>query len=213
MASVTTSRVLVADDVKDSADTIVELLATQGIEGRAVYDGRDALRLAETWRPDGAVLDLALPGLSGYELARELRGRFGEQIRLVAYTGWSGAREQARGCGFDEFLVKPVDPATLLIALGRPIADLVRRSVEVRIEQLRRQIELGHSLLKHGLTRPEALGVICAFLERAFHACRTTMADLPVGNDARQQLEQDLDEIERLIERARSGHPPDSPVP
>ena len=50
----TTSRVLVADDVKDSADTLADLLAAQGLEARAVYDGRDALRLAETWRPDGA---------------------------------------------------------------------------------------------------------------------------------------------------------------
>jgi CheY-like chemotaxis protein len=209
VSPVTASRVLVADDVKDSADTVVELLATQGIEARAVYDGLEALKLAESWHPDSAVLDLALPGLSGYELARELRGRFGEEIRLVAYTGWSGAREQARGCGFDEFLVKPVDPATLLIALGRPIADLVRRSVEVRVEQLRRQIELGHSLLKHGFARPEALGVISAFLERAFHACRTTMADLPMGSEARRQLEQDLDGIERLIALARSGNPPE----
>ena len=202
------SRVLVADDVEDSADTVAELLAIQGIEARAVYDGQHALELARSWQPDGAILDLALPGLTGYELAQELRGRFGDGIRLVAYTGWSGARERARGCGFDEFLVKPVDPATLLLALGRPIADLVQRSMDARVDQLRRQIDLGHSLLQHALARPEAVGVICAFLERAFHACRQTLADLPIDSSTHRQIEQELARIEQRIALARAGKPP-----
>src|SRR5688500_100033 len=59
------TRVTVADDVCDSADTVAQLLAAQGIEARAVYDGHQALALAESWRPDGAILDLGLPGLTG----------------------------------------------------------------------------------------------------------------------------------------------------
>jgi CheY-like chemotaxis protein len=199
------SRVLVADDVKDSADTLAELLAAQGVEARAVYDGHAALRLAQSWQPNGAVLDLALPGLTGFELARELRGRFGETIRLVAYTGWAGEREKARACGFDEFLVKPVDPATLLLALGRPVSEMVSRSLAVRLEQMERQLQLGHSLLDHGMARPEALAVICGFLERAFRACRETLAGMPLADDERNRLQRELDRIEARLAQVRGG--------
>ena len=200
------TRVLVADDVCDSADTLAQLIAAQGIEARAVYDGREALALAESWRPDGAILDLGLPGLTGYELARELRGRFGRRIRLVAYTGWAAdsARERALEAGFEEFLVKPAEPALLLLALGKPMADLVRRPTDVRIEQLLRQIELGESLLRHGRARPEALGVICSFLERAFHACRSSLPDLPLSAEERRRIEHALDRMGSEIAGARS---------
>ena len=208
MRSAAASRVVVADDAHDSADTVAELLATQGIEARAVYDGRAAVELAHAWNPDGAILDLALPGLTGYEVARDLRGRFGRDIRLVAYTGCAHdpARDEATQSGFDEFLLKPVEPAQLLLALGKPIAELVRRSVHAQVEQLQRQIELGDSLLRHGLARPEALTVICSFLERAFHACRESLSDLPLDYAQRTKLECDLDGIEARIARARSVH-------
>ena len=202
---VAATRVLVADDVCDSADTVALLIATQGIEARAVYDGHQALELAESWSPDGAILDLGLPGLTGYDLARELRRRFDRRIRLVAYTGWAGdsARERALEAGFDEFLVKPAEPALMLLALGKPMADLVRRPTDSRVEQLHRQIELGESLLRHGLARPEALGVICGFLERAFHACRSSLADLPLSTEERRRLELALDRMATRISGAR----------
>jgi CheY-like chemotaxis protein len=202
------TRVLVADDVRDSADTVAQLLWAQGMEARAVYDGQEALEVARHWQPDGAVLDLGLPGLTGLELAREFRGRFGGGIRLVAYTGWAGdsTRDQALEAGFDYFLIKPADPAQLLLALGKPLAGLVRRSVDARVEQFHRQIELGDSLLKHGLARPEALGVICAFLDRAFHACRIALPDLPVSAAERQGLEEALDGITDRIAAARQRH-------
>jgi CheY-like chemotaxis protein len=208
MAPAEPKRVLVADDVRDSADTVAELLAAQGLEARAVYDGCEALRVADTWHPDGAVLDLGLPGLTGYEVARELRGRFGRAIRLVAYTGYTGdsEREQATQAGFDGFLVKPAEPALLLLALGKPMADLVRRSVDARVEQLYRQIELGESLLRHGLARPEALSVICSFLERAFHACHATLPELPISDEERRRLEQQIAGLESLIAQARTRH-------
>jgi CheY-like chemotaxis protein len=200
------TRVIVADDVCDSADTVAQLLGAQGIEARAVYDGHQALALAESWRPDGAILDLGLPGLTGYELARELRGRFARSIRLVAYTGWAAdsARKEAIEAGFDDFLVKPAEPALLLLALGKPMADLVRRSMDARVEQLHRQLELGESLLRHGLARPEALGVICGFLERAFHACRSSLPDLPLSNEERRRLEHALDRMAAEIAAARN---------
>jgi CheY-like chemotaxis protein len=202
------SRVVVADDVQDSADTVAELLSAQGIEARAVYEGREAVKLAHAWNPDGAVLDLALPGLTGYEVAGKLRERFGTGIRLVAYTGYATdeVREKARLSGFDDFLVKPVEPTQLLLALGKPITDLVRRSLDLRVEQLRRQIELGHRLLEHGLARPEALSVICAFLERAFHSCRESLRDLPLEEAERDRLASEISRVEARIEHARKVH-------
>ena len=202
------TRIIVADDVRDTADTVAMLLDAQGFETRAVYDGRQALSVAEAWHPDGAVLDLALPGLTGYEVARALRLRYGQGIRLVAYTGWAGdvERDHATQAGFDGFLVKPADPVMLLKALGKPMAELARRSTDARVEQLQRQIELGDSLLRHGLARPEALGVICSFLDRAFHACRATLPDLPIDAAERHRLEAELDQIAGRIARARQSH-------
>lgn len=200
-------RVIVADDVRDSADTIAELLAGHGLETRAVYDGREAIRVAESWEPDGAVLDLGLPGVSGFEVARQLRGRYGSKVRLVAYTGWAGDsdRKRAMDAGFDGFLVKPADPPTILLALGLSSAGPVRRSVHPLVIQLERQVALGESLLKHGQAHPEALDLICAFLARAFDACRETLPDLPINDDERRRLAASLDDIVVRIAKAKSG--------
>ena len=199
------SRVIVADDVRDSADTIAELLAGHGLETRAVYDGREAIRVAESWEPDGAVLDLGLPGVSGFEVARQMRGRYGRKVRLVAYTGWAGDsdRQRAMDAGFDGFLVKPADPPTILLALGLSPAGPVRRSVDPQVVQLERQIALGESLLKHGQAHPEALDVICSFLARAFDACRETLPDLPASDAERRRLAAELDDIAGRIAKAR----------
>jgi CheY-like chemotaxis protein len=198
-------RIIVADDVRDSADTIAELLAGQGLEARAVYDGHEAIRVAEAWRPDGAVLDLGLPGLSGYEVAREFRSRYGRKLRLVAYTGWAADsdRQRAMDAGFDGFLVKPADPPTIFLALGLSMGGLVGRSLDARVVQLERQIALGDSLLRHAAARPEALDVICAFLLRAFDACRETLPDLPVSDGERRRLAESLDDIVVRIGKAK----------
>ena len=110
------ARVLVADDVRDSADTVALLLAERGYETRAVYDGNAVLALAEKWQPRCAVLDLSLPGMSGFDCARQLRQRFGANIRLLAYTGWGGAvdHDKALEAGFDAVVVKPADAADLI---------------------------------------------------------------------------------------------------
>jgi two-component system OmpR family response regulator len=178
------------------------------METRAVYDGRHVLALAESWKPDGAVLDLGLPGLTGLEVARELRTRYGKGIRLVAYTGWAAdkVRDEAMDAGFDGFLVKPAHPAELLLALGKPVADLIRRSIDARAEQFRRQIDLGHTLLEHGIAHPDALEVICGFLERAFHACRDGLPELPVMPAERAKLELELERILQRIATVRQRH-------
>ena len=200
-------RVIVADDVRDSADTIAELLESQGLETRAVYDGHEAVRLAEAWQPDAAVLDLGLPGLSGYEVARELRRLYGSKPRLVAYTGWAGDADRTRAmeAGFDGFLVKPADPPTIFLALGLCSSGPGGRRLDARVAQLERQIALGDSLLEHGASHPEALDVICAFLLRAFEACRETLPDLPVSDSERQRLAASLDDMLGRVARARKA--------
>jgi PAS domain S-box-containing protein len=115
-------RVMVADDNHDAADTLCRLLALYGYEARPAYDGDSALELCEAFRPDVAVLDIGMPGRSGYDVARRLRARRGKDLRLIALTGWGSEADvqRARDAGFDRHLTKPVDPALLneIIAAG-----------------------------------------------------------------------------------------------
>jgi PAS domain S-box-containing protein len=109
-------RVLVVDDNQDAADVLAEALNAAGYHARAAYDGPAALEVARTFRPRVAMLDLGLPVMDGFELARHLR-RLPETegIRLVAVTGYGQAadREQSRDAGFEEHLVKPLDFTTV----------------------------------------------------------------------------------------------------
>jgi signal transduction histidine kinase len=115
-------RVLVVDDNVDAAQTLAALLGTDGYEVRTAPDGAQALRTLESFDADVAILDIGLPAMSGYELARRLRGdaRFA-RLRLVALTGYGRDpdRERALRSGFDEHLVKPVGAERLLDVLGR----------------------------------------------------------------------------------------------
>jgi two-component system CheB/CheR fusion protein len=102
--------IVVVDDHFDSAEMLALLLADHGHTTRFSTLGSDALRLIDERAPDVLVLDLSLPELDGYELARVVRGRFGERIRLVALTGFNTpeARELAEWAGFDAFVAKPL---------------------------------------------------------------------------------------------------------
>jgi CheY-like chemotaxis protein len=105
-------RILVVDDNRDSAESLAMLLRVRGHEVRTAYDGQQALAAAEDYRPGVVILDIGLPGLDGYGVARALRATplFRDAL-LVALTGY-GAEEDRRACyraGFDAHLVKPVD--------------------------------------------------------------------------------------------------------
>ncbi len=118
-------RVLVVDDNADAADSLATLLRVQGHEVHAAADGPGALREVEGWRPQVVLLDIGLPGMDGYEVARRLREQAGwEQVLLVAVTGYGQEedRRKALEAGFDAHLVKPADPGVLqeLLARGRP---------------------------------------------------------------------------------------------
>jgi len=105
-------RVLVVDDNTDSADSLSMVLKFDGHETRAVYTPQDALAQVAVFRPDLVLLDIGLPDIDGYEVARRIRKLDGgERVRLVALTGYgqSDDRERARAAGFDGHLVKPVD--------------------------------------------------------------------------------------------------------
>jgi CheY-like chemotaxis protein len=105
-------RVLLVDDNPDSSEPLSLLLQTKGFETRLSIDGEEALSVADEFRPDCVLLDLGLPGMDGYEVARRLRQQpYGRDLVLVALTGWQGRdiRARAADAGFDYHLVKPVN--------------------------------------------------------------------------------------------------------
>jgi CheY-like chemotaxis protein len=108
--------VLIADDNAEFADSLAALLGARGHEVRVAHDGAQALREVETFTPEFALLDIGMPKVHGYELARRLRERAATaNCVLVAVTGWGQEddRRRAREAGFDRHLVKPVDPSDI----------------------------------------------------------------------------------------------------
>nr|WKF61599.1 Sensor histidine kinase TmoS [Paraburkholderia busanensis] len=115
-------RVLVVDDNRDAADSLSMLLTLQGHTTEVAYSGDEALLRAQTFRPDVALLDIGLPGMSGYELAQRFRATPGlDAVRLVAVTGYGQPEDyqRTREAGFDDHLVKPVEQAALQRSLSR----------------------------------------------------------------------------------------------
>ncbi|MFO0581641.1 MAG: ATP-binding protein [Anaeromyxobacter sp.] len=115
-------RVLVVEDNADAAETLVEVLKLLGHEARWAPDGPAALALAERFAPDVVLLDIGLPEMDGYEVARRLRASArGETLQIVAVSGYGQLEDQerARAAGFDLHLTKPVEPASLARAVGR----------------------------------------------------------------------------------------------
>jgi two-component system CheB/CheR fusion protein len=109
-------RILVVDDNVDAAESMADLLALLGNEIAIAHDGPEALRIAPTFNPDICVVDIGLPAMDGYELARRLRDScLAEGARLIAVTGYGQAtdRQRSREAGFDAHLVKPVNPDVL----------------------------------------------------------------------------------------------------
>jgi two-component system CheB/CheR fusion protein len=114
-------RVLVVDDELDLALTLAELLRTQGHEVEVAHDGQAALDCASSFAPDVVLLDLGLPGMNGYELARRLRERLGAAPRLVAVSGYPRDDRRTREAGFDDHVIKPPTPEQLAAVLAAPL--------------------------------------------------------------------------------------------
>jgi CheY-like chemotaxis protein len=116
-------RVLVVDDNRSAADSLAVILRLDGHEVAIAYDGRAALAEAERFRPEVVLLDIGMPGMNGYDVARTIRAReWAAHVCLIALTGLgtSEDREHAQEAGFDTHLVKPVDVDALTALLTGP---------------------------------------------------------------------------------------------
>jgi signal transduction histidine kinase/CheY-like chemotaxis protein len=109
-------RILVVDDNLDSAESLATLLQFAGHDVRVAHDGPGALKAAKEFLPDVVLLDIGMPGMSGYQVARKLREEPElRHVMLVAQTGWGQEedRHRAKAAGFDYFLIKPIVPREL----------------------------------------------------------------------------------------------------
>lgn len=114
-------RVLIADDDRDTTLMLGALLRDEGDEVHVALRGDEVLDVVRLFRPDAVVLDVNMPGMSGYAIAREVRDRYGNLAPLlIAMSGvWTSSADRLAGkeMGFDHYLVKPSEPAHLLALL------------------------------------------------------------------------------------------------
>jgi signal transduction histidine kinase/DNA-binding response OmpR family regulator len=118
------ARILVVDDNRDAAETLAMMLQHLGHSVKLAYDGPGALAAAREFDAELALVDIGLPVMDGYEVARRLREQCDGDIRLIAVTGYGQESDRSRSAdaGFESHLVKPVDLATLNEALGLSLA-------------------------------------------------------------------------------------------
>ncbi|HEX7054045.1 MAG TPA: response regulator [Burkholderiales bacterium] len=115
-------RIVIVDDDRDAVLTLATLLHHEGHEVREVYRGSEVLRLVRDFDPDVALIDIGMPGMTGYDVAREIRRIFGgARPALIAVTGWKKTSDRilAQLAGFDHHLAKPFEPDALLALLSQ----------------------------------------------------------------------------------------------
>ena len=100
------------DDNEDAAETLAEMVRIIGHDAEIAYDGPTAVRRAGEYHPDVVLCDIGLPGMDGFEVARELRAARGQDVRLVAISGYAQPEDVTRAAqaGFDEHIAKPCGP-------------------------------------------------------------------------------------------------------
>lgn len=114
-------RIVVADDDRDAVVTLAAILQKEGHEVREVYRGSEVLRLVRAFDPDVALIDIGMPGMTGYDVAREIRQVFGAQRpKLIAVTGWKKASDRiaAQIAGFERLGQVMVEADALLALLS-----------------------------------------------------------------------------------------------
>ena len=122
-------RILVVDDLRDSADSLGQVLQSMGHEVRVIYSGEEALHTTEQFRPHVAFIDIGMPDIDGYEVCRRIRAQpWARTTTLIAQTGWGQEfdRRRTKAAGFDQHLVKPLDWSVieaLLRTVPRPSAE------------------------------------------------------------------------------------------
>jgi signal transduction histidine kinase/CheY-like chemotaxis protein len=130
----TSQRILVVDDNADAASSLAVLLRLRGHIVQVAMGGAEALAAVRAQRPELVFLDIGMPGMDGYEVARQLRAEFDSSLILIALTGWGTDqdRERSREAGFDYHLTKPVDLAALESMLTRQAVEAMS-DLECRI--------------------------------------------------------------------------------
>jgi CheY-like chemotaxis protein len=115
-------RILVVDDNTDAAQSLAVLLRLRGHEVQVALGGAEALRMVADCLPELVFLDIGMPDIDGYEVARRLRSRFNSELTLVALTGWGTEqdRRKSREAGFDHHLTKPVELAAVEAVMAAP---------------------------------------------------------------------------------------------
>jgi CheY-like chemotaxis protein len=123
-------RVLVVDDNRDAAEMLSEVLRKAGHQVSEAYDGLSALVIASQFRPEVVLLDLGLPDLDGFEVARRLRADQPSAMKIVALTGFGREEDRRRTAevGIDLHLVKPVALETVLQLMGQPAAPMAQKA-------------------------------------------------------------------------------------
>jgi CheY-like chemotaxis protein len=108
-------RIVVVDDVSDMAESLACLLEVDGYAVKTACGGAEALALIEDYRPVCVLMDINMPGVDGHQLSSRLREQYGDEIILVAVTGWGDADERISPSfsRFDHYLRKPIDLALL----------------------------------------------------------------------------------------------------
>ena len=109
-------RILIADDNRDAADSLSMLLKLGGHDIKVARTGGEALVIANQFRPEVGIIDIGMPDMDGYEVAKRIRHEaWGERMTLIAVTGWGQADDKRRAlaAGFDRHMTKPVDPEEL----------------------------------------------------------------------------------------------------
>jgi two-component system CheB/CheR fusion protein len=116
------TRVLIIDDSRDNATSMAMLLELQGAEARCAFSGEEGLEVARTWQPHVALIDIALPDMAGFEVAKRLKKR-SKQTLLIAVTGFGdqATKEKTVQAGFAEHLVKPIDHDKLHALIARHV--------------------------------------------------------------------------------------------
>ena len=204
MSNATPPSVLVADSNRDCADSVALLLNGAGMHAHAVYGGRAAIALADKVEPASAVLDIAMPEISGLDVARHLRKRYGGDVRIVAYTAWTGFEDRRRAAeaGFERVVAKDADPLDLLDALAAVDAATMARSLAAS----RRQLDLRLELVT---TQIDKLPVMCfpdvatgalRLVSRTLDAIDATLRRIPMEATERSQY---VARVARLRAQAR----------
>ncbi|UUO07593.1 ATP-binding protein [Blastopirellula sp. J2-11] len=120
LVDLASTSVMIVDDNRDAAETLSMLLTFEGMKITVAYDGPMALDLLRRQKPQFILLDIGLPGMDGYEVARRIRAdQRQDGVKIIALTGWGGPEDRRRSkeAGFDDHVVKPVDPGSLVALL------------------------------------------------------------------------------------------------